>query len=246
MNTASRWLAMAGLLLGCVHAVSAQTADEVVEKHLTALGGRAALGKVTSRTITGEVSLSTPGGEIAGPIEIMAEAPNKSRTLIKLDLSSFGVGQMVFDQRFDGTSGYVLDSLQGNRDITGSQLEFMKSSAFPSPFLNYKEVGATVELGAKEQVGGRQAFVLIFRPKSGPPVRQYIDAESYLAVRQVVKLDIPPVGELEQTTDLLDYRDVDGLKVPFQLNSTNPVQTTRIKVNTVQHNGKIDEALFSK
>src|SRR6267154_739013 len=72
--------------------------------------------------------------------EIVGQAPNKSRTLIKLDLSAFGAGQMVFDQRFDGTSGYVLDSLQGNRDMTGDQLEAMRNSSFPSPYLNYKEL----------------------------------------------------------------------------------------------------------
>jgi zinc protease len=246
MNTVSRRLVMAVLLLGWVQGASAQTADEIIEKYLTAIGGRAALGKLKTRSMIGTITLSTPGGDVSGPVEIVSQEPNKSRTLIKLDLSSFGAGQMIFDQRFDGTSGYVLDSLQGNRDITGNQLENMKNGSFPNPFLNYREMGATVELGGKEKVGEREAYLLIFKPTSGSVVRQYLDAESYLPIRVVVKVAAPQVGELEQTTELLDYRDVDGVKVPFQVKATSSVQSSTITITKVEHNTKIDEALFSK
>ena len=246
MNTFSRSLIAAGLLVGCAQAVSAQTADEIVEKHLAAVGGRAALGKLTSRTMTGTVTLSTPAGDLSGPIQILAQTPNKSRTLITLDLSSFGAGQMTFDQRFDGTTGYVIDTLQGNRDITGSQLEAMKNGSFPSPLLNYKDGGTTVELSGKERVGERDAYLLIFTPKSGPVARQYIDAETFLAIKQVVKLDVPQIGELEQTTELLDHREVDGVKVPFRIKSSSSVQTSNVVVTKVEHNTTIDQTLFSK
>ena len=246
MRTVSRRLVMAVLLLGWVQAASAQTADQVVEKYLAAIGGRAALGKLTSRTITGTITLSTPAGDVSGPVEIMNQQPNKSRTLIKLDLSSLGAGQMVVDQRFNGTAGYILDNLQGNRDIAGNQLENMRNGSFPSSFLNYKERGATVELGGKEKVGEREAYVLILTPTSGSVVRQYVDAESYLAIRVRLKVEAPQVGEFEQTTDLLDYRDVDGLKIPFVVKSTSAVQNSTITVTKVEHNTPIDEALFSK
>src|SRR5205823_12558182 len=125
---------------------SAQTADEIIEKALSAVGGRAALAKLTSRSMTGTITLTTPGGDVSGPVEIYNKTPNKSRTVIKLDLSSFGAGQMTVDQRFDGSSGYVIDTLQGNRDVTGSQLENMKNGAFPSALMNYKDRGVTAEL----------------------------------------------------------------------------------------------------
>jgi len=85
MNVLSRLLVAVSLLVGFARAVPAQTADDIIEKHLTALGGRAALEKITSRTMAGTVTLSTPAGELSGPVEIIAQAPNKSRTLITLD-----------------------------------------------------------------------------------------------------------------------------------------------------------------
>jgi outer membrane lipoprotein-sorting protein len=246
MKATSRRLAVALLVLGVSQTAFAQTADEIVEKYLTAIGGRAALGKLTSRTTTGTITLSTPGGDVSGPVEIVNQAPNKSRTLIKLDLSSFGAGQMTFDQRFDGAAGYVLDTLQGNRDITGNQLDNMKNSSFPTPFLNYKELGATVELGGKEKVGEREAYVLIFTPKSGSVARQFIDAESYLPIKSVVKVNLPQVGDVEQTTEFSDYRDVDGIKVAFAVRSASAVQSSSVTITKVEHNTKIDDALFSK
>jgi hypothetical protein len=246
MKLVSRQLVMAALILSWAQTASAQTADEIIDKYLTAIGGRAALGKVTSRTTIGTMTLSTPAGDISGPVEILNQQPNKSRMLIKMDLTSLGAGPMVVDQRFDGTSGYVLDSLRGNRDVTGNQLENMKNGAFPNPFLNYKERGATVELAGKEKVGDREAYVLIFKPRSGSVGRQFIDAESYLPVKLVAKIDVPQVGEVEQTTEFSDYRDVDGIKIPFTVKATSAVQRFTITITKVEHNAKIDETLFSR
>ena len=247
MRVVSRQLTVALLLLVWADAAWAQTADEVVNKSVTAMGGRAALGKVKSRSMIGTITLSTPAGDVAGSIEILNAAPNKTRTLIKADLSALGAGQLVVDQRFNGTSGYVMDSLQGNRDITGNQLDNMRNGSFPHPFLNYKEMGVATQLSGKEKVGAREAFVVIFEPTSGSVVRQYIDAETYLPTKAVVKVDVPQLGqEVEQTIEFLDYRDVDGIKLPFQLKATSAVQNYTIVITKVEHNVRIDETLFSK
>jgi len=157
MRSRSKRLALASMFLLWAQVSRAQTADEVIEKCLTALGGRAAFAKLTSQSATGTIVLSTPGGDVSGSIEILNAAPNKSRTLIKADLSALGAGQLVMDQRFDGVSGYVLDSLQGNHDITGNQLDNMRNGAFPNGLLTYKKLGATARLGAREKVGDRDA-----------------------------------------------------------------------------------------
>lgn len=247
MTKFSRSLFVAVAVLGWSQVAAAQTADEVIEKHLTAIGGRAALAKLQSRHMVGTITLSLPtGGDVTGSVEALNAAPNKARTLIKLDLTALGAGPMQIDQRFNGTTGYMLDSLQGDRPITGSQLENMKSGAFPSPFLNYKERGATVELKGKEKVGERDAFLLIFTPKDGAVIRQYVDAESYLPVRMVSAVEVPGMGALDQTSDLSDQRDVDGVKVPFLIKSTSAAQSFTIAVTKIEHNGAVDEKLFVK
>ena len=239
-------LLAATLILTCGLVADAQTADDVVEKCLAAIGGRAALAKVTSRSTSGTITLSLPNGPVSGTIEILNQMPNKVRTVTTLDLSSLGAGQLIREQRFDGTTGYVLDNLQGNREITGNQLDNLKNAVFPTPLLTYKERGITVELAGKEKVEGRDAYVLMLKPKIGSVVRQFIDAETYLPARVVVKIDTPEAGEVEQTSDLSDYRVVDGIKIPFAIKVSSAIQSFIIAVTKLEHNVKVDEALFSR
>jgi zinc protease len=247
MKMMSRRLIAGLLILMPARGASAQTADAVIDKMVAALGGRAALGKLTSRISTGTMTLSTPGGDVSGPVEVFNKAPNKSRTLVKIDLSSLGAGQLVVDQRFDGTAGYVMDSLQGNRDITGNPLDNLRNSAFPNPLLIYKDLGMTVKLGEKEKVGDRDVYVLTVDPPSGSAVRQYVDTETYLPIQVVITSFVPQLGQdLEQTTTLSDYRTVDGVKLPFEIRTFTSVQTTTIVLSKIEHNLKIDEALFVK
>jgi len=247
LKTVARLLLISGLICGWVQTISAQTADEVVEKYLAAIGGRAALGKLKSRSMVGTVTLSTPVGNVSGPVEVLNQAPSKTRSVMKLDLSGVGLGQVVVDQRFDGEAGYVLDTLQGNRAITGDVLENMKNSSFPNALLNYKETGSTVELGGKEKAGEREAYILIGKPKSGPAIRLYIDAESYLPIKTVVKINVPQLGrEVEQTSEFSDYREVDGVKIAFQVKSSSTLQTYVINFTKAEHNTDIDQSLFSK
>ena len=224
-----------------------QTADDVVEKHLAALGGREALGKLTTRRSTGTVTISTPSGDLTGPAEISVKAPNKLRAIVHLDLTPMGVTEkLVLEQKFDGTVGWVLDSLQGDREITGGQLDQMRNNLFPSALLNYKAAGTTLELLPKTQVAGKDMIVLVAKPKIGPVMRLILDAETHLVFRTITTVNSPEMGDMEQTGELSDYRVVDGVKVPFQVVNANPQQTTTIKITKVEHNVPLDDALFIK
>jgi hypothetical protein len=243
------WLrvALTSVLAALPAWTAAQTADEVVEKHLAAIGGRQALGKLQSRIVNGSIVLSTPGGEVAGTVEIYGKAPNKSRTVIKVDLSALGAGQLVVDQRFDGTTGYILDTLNGNRDMTGNQLENQRNAFFPTPLLAYKEHGAKVELIGREKVAGRDAYVVQFTPSSGSAIKQFFDVETYLLAKSVVTVNVPQLGrDVEQTAELSDYREVDGVKIPHKTVVASAVQNFTITVEKVQHNTDIDDKSFAK
>jgi hypothetical protein len=88
--------------------------------------------------------------------------------------------------------------------------------------------------------------VLVITPQTGPTSRVSIDTQSWLPIRLVQTLELPEVGRVEQTSDLSDYREVDGVKVPFGIHNVSAVQTVNITLTKVEHNVKIDQALFSK
>jgi outer membrane lipoprotein-sorting protein len=226
----------------------AQTADEIVEKHIAALGGRAALGKLNSRHSTGTVTFTTGMGDLSGSFESYSKSPNKTRALMKIDTTAAGgPGAMVVEQRFDGTKGWVLNSLQGDTEMTGSLLENLRNGGFPTPLLTLKQAGVQVALKPRETLKGKEAIVLVLTPTSGPPIRIYLDPETYLVMRLVTTVSSPQMGgDFEQTSDLSDYHTVDGVKVPFQTVNANSMQTLTIKLTTVEHNVPIDDAMFVK
>jgi len=137
--------------------------------------------------------------------------------------------------------------VQGDREITGNRLQTMLNASFPTPLLNYKEAGAKVELVGKDKVVARDAYVVRYIPKAGWIVTQSFDAETYLLLRMVLKVDAPEAGgEIEETVDPSDYREVDGVKVPFTVKVVNPMQSLTITFTKVEHNKPIDEGMFSK
>jgi NAD(P)-dependent dehydrogenase (short-subunit alcohol dehydrogenase family) len=52
--------------LASAQTASAQTADELIEKSIAAMGGRAAFEKVKTRVMTGTITINTPGGDLPG------------------------------------------------------------------------------------------------------------------------------------------------------------------------------------
>jgi outer membrane lipoprotein-sorting protein len=225
----------------------AQTADEVVEKHLAAVGGRAVLAKATSQVATGTMVVSTQGMDLSGPVEIYRKAPNKARSFIRLDLSAVGGTELTVDQRCDGKTGFASNSMQGDREITGDQLQAMLNNTFPSSLLNYKEAGGKVELTGKDKVGDRAVHVLLYTPMAGPASRMFIDAETYDVLRTVTKINVPEAGgEVEQTIDVGDFRTVSGMRLPFRVTTVNTTQTVSITLAKIEINVPIDDAMFAR
>ena len=228
-------------------AAAAQTADEIIDKHLAALGGRDALSKLTSRRVTGTITIGTPNGDLSGPIEFDSKAPNKARALFELDLSSLGAGKLTVERKFDGLKGWTLDSMQGDSEITGSQLESMKAGVYPTPLLNYKAIGMTVEVLPKQPMGGKNAIALKLTPKTGPAVTLLLDPDTYLPMRTSTIVNVPELGgDVEQATEVADFRVVDGVKEAFSIKIINPAQTSVVKVTKIEHNVAFPDSTFIK
>jgi outer membrane lipoprotein-sorting protein len=245
MKRAVMLLSVVALALAVSAPAWAQTADDVVEKHLAALGGRAGLAKLTSQVATGTVVVSSQVGDLSGPVEIYHKAPNKSRTLIRLDLSALGASEVVVDQRCDGQKGFASNSMQGDREITGNQLQGMVNAIFPTPLLAYKDLGSKIELVGKDKVGERPALVIQYTPKAGPSSKMFFDAETYQLVRAITTMEVPEAGgALEQTSEFRDFRTVDGLSVPFAIHIASNVQTVGITLSKVEINKTLDDAMF--
>src|SRR6516162_4017776 len=95
--------------------------DQILNRYVQALGGKAAIERLTSMAMTGTIEVQSAG--LKGKTEMIANVPNKYLLKIEID----GIG--AFTQGFDGTTGWAQDPMNGLRDISGLELAQLKREA---------------------------------------------------------------------------------------------------------------------
>lgn len=201
------WFLVAGLLSV---AAWAQTADEIIEKHLQAMGGKDKLKAVQSERITGKMVM---GQGMEAPFTLEMSRPNKMRM-------EFTFQGMTGVQAFDGKTGWSVMPFMGKTDPEAMPEEEVKrmqeQSDMDGLLLDYKEHGRTVELVGKEELEGTPVYKLKVTQKSGDVFNVYIDAEQYLQLKQAGKTKVRG-QEIESETIFGDFKKVDGLVFPHSI-----------------------------
>lgn len=215
----------------------AQTVDEIVDKHVAAMGGMDKLNSVKS--IVREQSLSVQGMEI----------PTKSTTVIGKSMrseSSIMGNSMI--QVLDGTTGWMVrPAMMGGtgdpEDMPAEMVKQMTSQLDPfGALVNYKDKGAKVELVGKEKLGKTDVYHLKVTTKDGQISDQYLDATTYL----ITKVKATMNGQ-EGEIGFSDYKDTDGIKFASTMEMENPqAGALTFITNKITINGPIDDKVFKK
>lgn len=216
---------------------SLPSVDKIVEKYVGALGGKAAIEKLTSRVAKGTFEMDQMPGTASE--EIYQKAPNKQ--LGVTDSPNFGVVRFGFN----GTVGWQDMPQTGLQDVTGTQLTAMKRNADFYRELKLKETYPKMIVKGKESVNGHDAYVVEATPADGPAELMYFDVDSGLLVRIQAQEEGPSgTGTVETTFD--DYREVDGIKLPFVIRQSRSEFSFVIRLTEVKHNVPIEDAKFDK
>ena len=97
--------------------------------------------------------------------------------------------------------------------------------------------------GAGEKLDGHDTILLSAKAPGKPSLRLYFDAQSGLLLRLIRYRDTP-LGSLPTQIDYADFRDVDGVKIPFRWTHRRPSGSFTIQIDKVQQNVPVDEKLF--
>ncbi len=219
--------------------VSAQTLDEILAKNLQARGGLEKLKSVQTIRMTGTVTVG-PGME--APFVLEQKRPD----LMRLDFTLQG---MTGTQAYDGKVGWQVMPFNGRKDpepIAEDELKQLKEQAdFDGPLVDYKAKGNQVELLGKEKVEGTDAWKIKVTLKSGDTRYFYLDADQYLEIRMEGKTTIRGT-EVEGEATMGDWKDVDGLMLPFAVESGVKGSPQRMKMTFKEAvlNPPIDDARF--
>jgi len=212
------------------------SADDVVKRYVKAIGGQDAWQKLTSRQVKG--TLDIPAMNLSGTLESHEKAPNKMLHVSVLAGASYLRG-------FDGASGWADDPQNGLRDLAGAELEDMKREAdFYRP-LNLQKTYSKMTVTGTKKVSDRDAYVVEAALPQGDSDKLFFDVQSGLLVR-TIQQEHTALGALTIQADLSDYRDVDGVKMPFSIRQSNPQFEFSLKFTEVHHNVRFDDTQFSK
>jgi photosynthetic reaction center cytochrome c subunit len=210
------------------------TVNGLLERYVEALGGPAAVQKISSRVQRGSTSVS--GKTVR--VELFIESPNKwvlLRHLAEGDSTS----------AFDGTAGWFGLPGRATRDMHPADLEAARMDADLQFPLHVQQFLPELRVEYPEKVGDREAYVLLGVKEGRPAVKFYFDEQSGLLVRAIRYGDSPLGLNLSQI-DYADYRSIDGVLVPFRMILTQPASDSTFQFDEVQQNVPIGEAIFAR
>ncbi|MCS7043304.1 MAG: hypothetical protein N2036_08640 [Bryobacteraceae bacterium] len=219
-------------------AQDAISVDELIEKHIAAMGGREAMSKVSSLVMTGSFELPAMGA--SGTITIYQKAPNKRLAVINID----GFGEIY--QGFDGERGFSVSPM-GSIDMSGQMLEDAKRDAVFHPELRLKELYPKIEVKGKGKVNGRDAWIVSMTPEKGNPVTAYFDAETFLMVKNSA-VRMTDQGEAEIESEFGEFREVagTGVRAPHLIKQKMPIGEIILRITEIKPNAEIPDSRFAK
>jgi len=220
-----------------------QKADEVLAAYVKGLGGRAALEKINSRTAKG--TFEVLGIALSGPAEMFEKAPNKMLTTFTVP------GQTTLKEGFDGTVGWQEDPDDGVVDKAGLELgSAMRDADFYQPLklraqypnLFFKGPVKVALFKANGERGSERELSALQAPRNNYPRIFYFDPTTGLLLRIEER---NAANQVTSATEFDDYREVDGIKVPFVIHRLSDAHFI-IKLTEVKQNVAIDDAVFVK
>jgi hypothetical protein len=231
-------LAACAALLDAAPEETPLTADQIVQKHVEAIGGAARLNAIQTLVVTGKASIL---GQTEAQLSIRVKRPN----LMRLEITFQG---RKIVQAFDGAAAWTSNPMIGAEPQQSSEADSraaQESSDFiGGTLVDYKSKGNTVELVDKEDLDGTPVYKLKITKKSGSIEYDYLDAKTFLPVKTEGRRT--QLGqEILNESKIANYRPVEGVLLPFSLTQlVNGRLAMEISVEKMDANMPLDAAIF--
>ncbi len=210
------------------------SADRLLDKYLKAVGGAAANDRVTSRVMKGTIDF---GGKSL-PIDIYSKDPEK-----RISFTHMPDGDSV--TAFNGHEGWLGTPGHPVREMHGSDLDGASMDADLHLATHLKAMFSAIAVRGTQKIDDHEAYVVVGQREGKPPIRLYFDAQSGLLVR-LVRFGETAVGWLPTQIDYADYRDTNGVKIPYRWTLARPNGRFTIQLSNVRQNVPVDDAKFAK
>jgi hypothetical protein len=207
------------------------SADQILDKYLAAVGGADALNNINTRVQKGSIDAFGK----TYPIEIYSEAPEK-----RISLTHPPTGTSV--TAFNGEVGW-LSMPGGFHSMTAAEGEAARIDAELRFAARVRELYKDFKVLPGEPVGGRATYLVVAKAPGKPTLNLYFDQDDGLLLR-LIRFAETPLGRNPTQVDYSDYRQTDGVKLPYRWTLARPNGAFTIQVESVQQNVPVDEKLF--
>jgi outer membrane lipoprotein-sorting protein len=216
---------------------NAQTADDIVNKYVAAIGGKDVIAKVKTMILQSDVNVM--GQSFPSTTTMVVNQGYKNVTTVN--------GSEII-QCFTPDGGWQLNPMMGATSPTPVSDDEKKLGAYRydvgGALVNYKEKGSTVELAGTDSVNGVKAIKLKVKDKNGFETMTYLDPNTYYILKQETKGTVNG-QEFSVTTTFSDYRKTDiGFVLPFTMNTSTQGFDVTITHNKVEFNKEVDPKIF--
>ncbi|HEY1240051.1 MAG TPA: photosynthetic reaction center cytochrome c subunit family protein [Bryobacteraceae bacterium] len=218
-------------------------ATQILDKYIEAVGGAQKLAGLKTWIATG-TSLGYEGLGGGGSFQILAKAPDKRAVTIDFkEHPERGNNSRVFN----GKTGYIQSprGLFTEFQVTGAELDGQRLDAMLSFPSEIKTALMNWRIGVPDSLNGTDVNVLQGRGANGLLATLYFDRKTNLLLR-VVRFSRTPIGRDPTQMDFSDYREVNGIKFPFQYTFSWLDGKDSFKINDVKVNVSIDDSKFEK
>lgn len=212
----------------------AQTLDEIVAKHIEAIGGKESWAKIKSMRI--ERVLKAQGAEIK------FTSTQIDKKVMRQDISVMGMTGYSVVKNTEGWSympwqGHVKPEAMTPDDVKNSQDDL----DLQDEFISYKEQGKKLEYYDKDDVDGTECFKLKMTDKNGQESTYYIDPSNYFVIKKTKKIKSNG-QESENDSFYGDYKKLDsGIYYAMTVSSGwGESEITKLDINPA-----IDESIFN-
>jgi hypothetical protein len=224
-------IAIVGMLVSVF--TFAQTAEEIVTKHIEAIGGAAAWKKINSIFYEGKMTVQN--AEVNVTLTVL------NGKGVRQNISVMG---MTGYQIITPTAGWNFMPFQGQTAPEAMTADELKQSAddldVQGKLVDYKSKGHTLEYLGKDDVEGTECFKLKITTKAGNVETVFIDPKSYYIVRSIVKKTANG-QESDVPSDLSNYKKLpEGIVVPFSVT----LSFGELVISKVEVNKQVDESTF--
>jgi zinc protease len=209
------------------------TAQSVIKKYVEAIGGNANIQKVKDITMKAKISVS--GMDV--DMSMIYKLPDKFISEVSMN------GQIMQKQVLNGEVGHS-SGMQGDKELTGEELERLKQSASPFIEEDYENLHFKTELKEVTKIDGKDAYKMEITSPMNVVSTDYFSAETGLKVRTETVMDAGPMGKASMVIDYLEYSDIQGVKYPKKMKQAIGPQTFDININSVLVNTGVSDELF--